>query len=102
MPRLALLAAIAITLATSSPALAGGHNSDIHSPSASTGFQSADPGFQPVDLSRVEKMNGKVLTTIAYSIIFFVFVLYGLSLLRREQTVEKNTRKLERHLKQNR
>ena len=47
-----------------------------------------------MDLNAVEKVNGKAHATIAYGIIFAVFVLYALSLLRRERSVEKDALKL--------
>jgi hypothetical protein len=55
-------------------------------------------GFQPVDLSQVEKINGKSLTLIAYAIIFGVFVLYTTSILRREKAVEKEAQQLKKQL----
>jgi hypothetical protein len=58
-----------------------------------------DTGFQPIDLNKVEKIDGKSLTILAYGIIFGVFVLFAASLLKREKTVEKEARELERQLK---
>ena len=55
-------------------------------------------GFQPVDLSQVEKINGKSLMLIAYAIIFGVFVLYTASILRREKAVEKEAQQLKNQL----
>lgn len=57
-----------------------------------------DTGFQPLDLNKVEKVNGKSHAIVAYCIIFGVFILYAISLLKREKTVEKEARKLERQL----
>ena len=93
MPKLLLCWAMGITLMVSSPAVAGEHDSDIQNPAD-------DSGFQPVDLNTVETVDGKALTVIAYGIIFGVFILYALSILRRERAVEKNARRLREHLHQ--
>ena len=93
MPRLLLFAAIFIALLTPPLAEATEPNTQIQPPAG-------DVGFQPVDLNTVEKVNGKSLATVAYGIIFVVFVLYAASLLRRERSVEQDTLKLRQLLDQ--
>lgn len=56
-------------------------------------------GYEVIDLSQRETVNGKMLVIIAYAVIFGVLCLYTWSIARREQKVRKSAAALRRAVK---